>query len=168
MLRPLVTLLALVSAVGCSRPKDPADFPPRPDGRPLLGRLDTSSPEAAPQIKDGFFPVEGTAPNQWRWTKPTFSVELGPPRPVLRVRFTIPDDEIRQLKRLSLRARVGDGWLAPETYETAGPHEYVREVPSHLMDGRMQVELKTDRPYKPAGDSRDLGVIVYSIGFEVR
>jgi hypothetical protein len=166
--RSWIALLIVVAAAACSRPKDPADYPPRPDGRPLFGRLETTSPEAAPQLKEGFFPIEGTAPNLWRWTKPSFTVELGPPRPILRARFTIPDDEIKQLTRLTVRARVGDAWLAPETYEKPGLQEYVREVPAHVMTGRMQVEVKTDKAYRAGGDSRDLGLIVHSIGFDVR
>ncbi len=129
--------------------------------------------KSAPQLLKGFHAVEG---NAWRWTMGHFAVALKPPRnaavrgATLRLKFALPDAVIASAKKVTLSATVGGTPLPPETYSQAGDFEYTRDVdPKLLAADAVNVEFALDK-YIPAGtlESRELGVIASSVGFEAK
>ena len=169
MRRRDVLLVPLLFAAGCGRPR-PIDLEPTLEEQsPLASIVYTKDAETAPQLLRGFHQLEAT----WRWTMPTFAVELLSPVPAgeparLTLKFAIPELSISRLGRITLSASAGDVALAPETYTTAGNHAYQRDLPaSALRQNLVTAQFSVDK-FLPAGsvDGRDLGVIVFSIGLE--
>jgi hypothetical protein len=137
----------------------------------LLSTVHMADSKAAPQLLNGFYPVEG---NAWRWTAGKFAVALHPVAGAtqngakLVVRFVIPDSALARNKAMTLSGKVGGLALAPETYTKAGDHTYTREVPATVLaSDRVVADFALDK-FLPAGavEQRELGIVVNSIGFD--
>jgi hypothetical protein len=77
---------------------------------------------------------------------------------------------ISKIKTTSISAKVGTVTLSPETYTQAGEFDYSRDVDSKLLTGEsVNVEFSMDR-FLTAGmvESRELGLIATSVGFEAK
>lgn len=125
----------------------------------------------ADQLISGFHGLER---NAWRWTDRKFTFALRRPPGAdqaggwLTLKFTIPAVSLEALKSITVTAKVGGAAVAPETFTSAGDHEYRREVPaSALSAGIVNVEFSLDKVLPPSQkDGRELGVVVTSAGLE--
>ena len=164
--------LIVVTPVGCKRKRRPAKAAEEePAG--LATMVQAADPRAAVQLTSGFHPVEQ---NAWRWTMGKFSVVAKAPAgagqkgATLLVKFVIPDVEIDKLKSMTLSASANGTKLEPETYTTGGQHVYTRDVPAAAMQGdAVTLNFALDKFLPPSGeDSRELGVIMSTVGFEAK
>ena len=105
-----------------------------------------------------------------------FTVALRPPRnaalkgATLHLKFTIPEAVVAKLKTMSLSASVNGTALSPETYTQPGEFDYSRDVDPKLLTGdAVNVDFTLDK-FLPAGmvETRELGVIATSVGFEAK
>jgi hypothetical protein len=169
----LLVFVLLVPCTGCRpnhsiTPEPTVEEPPR-----LAAVINVIDPKMAPQLIRGFYPVEE---GSWRWTKGKFAVSLARPPGAGRngawviLKFQLPGVLLQKLKSVTVSAELDHTPLAPETFDQAGPQEYRREVPAHLLQKEsVLVEFSLDR-YLPAGmiESRELGLSVSSIALESR
>ena len=173
LLVPTLLLICLLSSIsGCKRKRRPAAVQAT-DDTAFASMIDMSDPRAKAQLVKGFYDLESGA---WRWTTRQFDVVLGPPRgaaekgATLILRFSIPDVEMQRLKSITLSAEANAVRLAPEQYTTSGDLSYRREVPpSALSSGNIAVSFTLDKTLPPSeADSRELGIIVKDVGFELK
>src|SRR5262249_39630470 len=89
---------------------------------------------------------------------------------VLVLRLTIPDPVIQHLKPTTLSATANGVNLAPEQYGQSGDFTYTRDVPASAMTTEnVPVTFTLDKALTPnAADSRELGIVVKSVGFELK
>jgi hypothetical protein len=164
-------MLLLTLSLGCQRAAEPphGSEAARPAAEPvdpkLPSHVEVAAPDAPRALKKGFYGVEG---GKWRWTAPAFEAKLAPPKLVLRLRFTLPQPALAQMKQVTLSAKLNGVALPPETYDHAGEFVYTRRIDPTLLGGPATVEFSLDKQFTPGGaDSRALGLIVYSVGFEI-
>ena len=147
---------------GCHRIRQPASV------------VYTGDAATASQLIGGFYAVEGQEEDHaWRWTGPDFGVALAPPpgaqhgaRLLLRLYF--PETQIKKLGPMTLTAYIDGQPLAPETYDTAGSYDFVRDVPAcFLKTNLLPVNFSFD-PYSPHSETegRDLGAVVSMAALE--
>jgi len=160
-------MLAL-AATGC---RQPDTVPVETTETPVITRLASSvhaaDPNGAPQLAEGFHPVEQ---NAWRWTQKRFVVVLGPPDggaergATLILRFAIPDAIISQLGALTLTATVGGATLPSQTYSQPGDYIYSQSVPAAALAGdSVSAEFTFDKSLGPSDlDQRELSAIFSS------
>lgn len=143
------------------------------DGVAMASVISLGDPRAAPQLLKGFYGIEEKA---WRWTMGQFSVALRPPRnaalngAVLHFKFVLPEAVLSKVKTVSLSASVNGTALSPETYTQSGEFDYSRDVDAKLLTGdAVNVDFTLDK-FLPAGtvETRELGVIATSVGFEAK
>jgi hypothetical protein len=116
-------------------------------------------------LRDDWQPLRGGA---WQWRNGRPLAELGPLRPHVTLRFTLPEKSLATRPRITLRAVVNGQSLAPETYDRAGDYAYSRPF-APAGSGPFEVQFAVDPPFAPGGaDTRELGVIVWSVGVELR
>ncbi len=170
----LTLLTVAVSAVlilgGCksrSRARAQTDEePPR-----MASVLTMADPRANAQLLSGFYPVEQ---NAWRWTSSKFSVVLRNPRgadqkgATLKLKLTVPDSVIQQVKGTAVSATISGVELAPEPYNAAGEYIYTRDVPARAFAGdSVKIDFALQRFIPPGPvDARELGVVVSMVGLE--
>ena len=166
-------IVCLASALsGCKRKRRPAAAQAT-DDTAFASMIDMSDPRAKAQLVKGFYDLESGA---WRWTTRQFDVVLGQPRgaaekgATLILRFSIPEVEMQRLKSITLSAEANAVRLAPQQYTTSGDLSYRREVPpSALSSGNVAVSFTLDKTLPPSeADSRELGIIVKDVGFELK
>lgn len=165
----LIASLAL-APLACNRHKR-VTVQTEEEGPTLATIVHVADPQAAAQLLNGFYGVEQ---NSWRWTAGKFSVVLRPPRTAaakgatLQLKFTVPEVVIAKLKALSLSASVNGTPLRPESYTLPGEFTYSRDVPAGLLAGESaKVDFSLDKTMPPtAGDQRELGVVVTTVGLD--
>lgn len=168
----LVAVLAL-GAAGCKkkRQREPVQLSDLPVT--LASMIQAGDPVAAVQFTKGFYTVENGA---WRWTAHAFTVTLHPPRGAaangarLVLKFALPDAVFQKVGPIKMMARVNGLDLAPEEFKAAGDQTYSREVPGTALGAdAVTVDFTLDKFIAPTpGDLRELGVIVSTVGFEVK
>ena len=132
-------------------------------------RIPMDSPQFDSRLT-GFYPPEQGG---FRWTKREFSAtldlsQLSPQDdggPELLMRLYIPDDTMRKLGALTLRARFGGHPLAPETWSRPGSYVFRRELnDAWITWGVAEVDFSLDRAL-PGSESgqRELGIVVQEI-----
>lgn len=133
----------------------------------------TADLSAQKQLLSGFHEVEQ---NAWRWTMSKFSVALRRPSgasqrgATLRLKFSIPEPVIVHVKSITLSATLQGSLLRPETYLKAGEYSFERDIDARLLDREaVTAEFALDK-FLPAGlaDQRELGIVVSSIGLELK
>jgi hypothetical protein len=174
MRRILATTLAVcLLLAGCKRDRKIRVQQTEEEGVSLASVISFGDARAAPQLLKGFYGIEEKA---WRWTMGQFSVALRPPRnaalkgATLHFKFTLPEAVLSKVKTVSLSASVNGTALSPETYTQAGAFDYSRDVDAKLLAGdAVNVEFTLDK-FLPAGmvETRELGVIATSVGFEAK
>lgn len=106
----------------------------------------------------------------WRWTEREFVVVAPLPpsmRPMLRLRFFLPEAVVEKTGPLTLEAQVDGQPLASETYARPGEYVYVRGLPSGEADRRVCIEFRLDKALPPdEADPRERGIIVSSLTIE--
>ncbi|MDQ6698582.1 MAG: FkbM family methyltransferase [Acidobacteriota bacterium] len=125
------------------------------------------------QIVSGFYPVEQ---DSLAWTARKFVVALRTPPHAskdgawLTLRLNVPEESVKKLGAIRLSATVNNMVLTPESFSTAGEHEYRREVPaSALMTGTVDAIFSVDKILtRDQTDGRELGLKVRQIELESR
>ena len=170
---PGLVIASLLVAPACKQKRKRAVPEPLADEPMLASFINVGDPHSAQQLSDGFYDIEAGA---WRWTKKDFSVKLGRPRSAaqngarLILRFALPDAIIQHLKSISLSAVINGFNLPAERYDKPGDFTYARDVPADKLTGdTLPVEFHLDKALPPGQvDSRQLGIIVRSVGFEIK
>lgn len=172
----VIPLFATLFIVGAACKRQPREAPAEAtdeQGQSLMTVLHVADPRASIQLLKGFHDIEQGA---WRWTMRNFSVALRPPAgaaqngAMLELKFSVPDPVIERLKSVTLSAKVGGTPLQSETYSKPGQHIYSREVPAAaLVVDAVTVDFALDKAFPPSpADQRELGVVVTSVGFEIK
>lgn len=119
------------------------------------------------QLVRGWHQVEYAC---WRWTEREFAVVAPLPasmRPMLRLRFFLPEIVVEKLGPLTLAAEVDGQPLAGETYAQPGEYVYARGLPPGEPGRRVRIEFRLDRALPPdEADPRERGLIVSSLTIE--
>ena len=126
---------------------------------PTLSYLPMNAPEAADQIVSGIFSLED---NRFRWMSRSATVALASPAAALPLRalFTIPPQARARRVTLLLDGRE----VASQTYPVPGT--YTLESPPMRAAGAVAtVEITIDETFFAPGDSRELGMVLTSVGF---
>ncbi len=147
---------------------DPDQSEPKDAG--LSSLFHAADPQAARQMPDGFYPPEPFG----RWTRPKFSIVLAVPHsppledPTLLVKLFIPDNEIAQLKSLTLSSSIAGVPLGSETYSAPGGQVYLRKLPPAALTGdRVRIDFSLDKWMAATPkDQRDLGIVVTVAGLK--
>jgi hypothetical protein len=169
-MRKAALLIILALASGCTN-KDKVRVLTEEEAPKMATMLTMADPRAPTQLLLGFYSLETGG---WRWTAGHFTVILRPPRDagqvgaMLKLKLSIPQAVLDQVKSTTLSAAVGGAALAPETYTKPGDYEYVREVPaSALSSDTVKVDFALSK-FLAAGvvEGRELGVIATAVGFE--
>jgi hypothetical protein len=82
--------------------------------------------------------------------------------------FTLPGVVFSRFKAVTLAASIHKERLSPETYRQPGEAVFTRDVPASLLSGHsVRVDFELDRATPPGNpDTRELGLIAHSVGFE--
>lgn len=171
-LKLLPALCLAVSLIACKRP-DPIRLQPTiEEAAPPASIVRTADAATAGQLLRGFYALEQ---NSWRWTSPHFAVLLGTTSGARRdgatldLRFALPEQLIQALKTVTVSANVGATALAPEKYTTSGDHEYRRDVPASAFRGdSVTAQFTVDKSLTPPNETRNLALVVFSIGLEAK
>jgi hypothetical protein len=124
---------------------------------PRLSYLRMSDPEAAGQLVAGFYQLEN---NAWRWMAAEASVVLKTPAGPARFEMTFFIPDAAPARRVTVAA-AGRA-IAVETY--AAPGRYTLSAPLEAPGETVTVTVAVDRTFRPAGDDRELGMIVSGLG----
>ena len=140
------------------------------DPQTLKSKIQMADPSAASQLTRGFHELEQKA---WRWTDGKFSVALRTPAGAsdkgarLVLTLVVPDVSLKELKSMTLSAKVEGQSLASEMLSIAGERELSREVPaSALRKPLTEIEFSLDRFLNK--DGAQYGVIVTSVGLDLK
>jgi hypothetical protein len=172
MRRLALALLVLIAFAPACRihKKDRAQSTAQPvaDDGELLSVVNVADPRAALQLTRGF---HGLEQNAWRWTMKDFTVTLRPPRNAatngasLQLKFTIPPVVFNRVGDMGVDARINGADLGAQTYSQSGDATYTREVPAAALAGdAVAVDFHVDKGLPPGADTRELAVIVTTVG----
>jgi hypothetical protein len=174
----LMLILVLAATPGCRRRKrapveTPAEAEPSTFGSTPGSTVEMADPHSSSQLLNGFYGIENQS---WRWTAGKFSVMLRPPRnaaqrgALLVLHLATPDVVIGKLHSQTLTASIGGHTLGPQEYSKSGAQTYSRDVSADLLRGEtIKVDFALDKTLPPTStDSRELGVVVSSVGFEAK
>ena len=167
---PLLLLALLLGPSGCRRKHHPNPAATVEEPGELESAFRVADPAAESQILYGFYPVEQQS---WRWTMRKFAVSLRPPAGAavegakLELKFTVPPPIASRLKDLKLSAKVAGADLPVFEITGEGEQQLLVPVPPRVLAGdAVTVEFELNRAVPPGGiDSRELGVVVTSVGF---
>jgi 2-polyprenyl-3-methyl-5-hydroxy-6-metoxy-1,4-benzoquinol methylase len=128
----------------------------------LRSRLIRSFDPAVELISGWHEPADGN----WRWTQKDFSIGVrnygATDALQINICFWAPEQAIRQLTGITIRARIEGCELPPQTFSTPGQNIYTATVPTPKDFTTLNVSL--DRPFVPGGaDLRELGLAVNAI-----
>lgn len=108
----------------------------------------------------------------WRWTERQFAVRFESAKKMaasrLKVGLYVPGPVLERFGKITLEAVANGLALAPETLTVAGEHEFVRNLaPLSTALGDIRVDFSLSSAIPPdAGDGRERGIVVTSIGVE--
>jgi hypothetical protein len=123
------------------------------DRPPTLSQLPMNHPEAERQLLSGFYPLEE---NRYRWMGPMARVVLvSQPAPVTLTVFATEEREFT----VSADGRELQRFVLKQGLQTLATPAFTPTSASTV------ITLQVDRPVKAPGDTRELGVIIQSIGF---
>lgn len=153
-----------------SRPLNPEEADWEWSRAEIANVVRMSDPATAGQLIRGFYALEQ---NSWRWTAGKFTVALRPPAEArnkgawLVLNFVIPDVAFEKLKGVTVSAASGRARMAPESFTTAGKHEYRALVPAAAIGEEVaQLDFSLDRFLQANEYGRELGIVVTSVGLE--
>jgi len=100
----------------------------------------------------------------WRWTQREFAARVRRAR-MLEMQLWLPEESLRRLGAITLRASANGRELEPAVFDTPGPATYTRALGAAGDD--IELRFCLDKALPPdAGDTRERGVIVARIGVE--
>jgi hypothetical protein len=163
--------LLAAAAICCGCPSNAPELPARRAPQ-LLSRVEAADPRAAPQMIEGFYPLEQRL---WCWTSRKFTVALAPPRSVpglpmeVVLLFTLPEVIIDKLGPITLTARIDGAEVGSRLYDQPDVGlVFDAEVPENLLsNGRTVVEFELDKSMiVDEVPRRDLGVVFLSAALQ--
>jgi hypothetical protein len=165
----LVALLLLLSA-GCKRRHHPNPSATIEEESELAIAVSVADPRDASQLLSGFYGLEQDA---WRWTKKRFAVSLATPANAstrgakLELKFVLPEAVAAQMLGVTITPTISGAKAGSCRVEKAGEQSCVFQVaPEALKSDAVVVQFDLDKAVGPnAGDSRELGIIAFRIGF---
>ena len=156
--------LALLAA-GCDRAQRAPEVDPPPDTM-----VHVAHPAALSRLVAGFHRRDN---DDWRWTKREFSIILDRPHgaaehgAVIVLRFDLPEPSFAFLKSVSVSATAAGIALPTQRYDRPGEWTYRQHVPAAAFQYKtLRVDFALDKAIPPGADSRELGVLVTTVGFE--
>ena len=86
---------------------------------------------------------------------------------VLRARFIIPEDTLRQTGPLRIRWFVNGDWVAASRHPSAGEHLFTAPIAAGVLrpDAENNVRMLIENPFIAPADKQPLGVVLMEIGF---
>ena len=165
----LVSLLLLLSA-GCKRRHHPNPSATIEEESELAIAVSVADPRDASQLLSGFHALEQ---NTWRWTMKRFAVSLATPANAgtrgakLELKFVLPEAIAAQMLGVTITPSIGGAKAGSCRVDKAGEQSCVFQVgPDLLKADAVIVQFDLDKAIAPnAGDSRELGIIAFRIGF---
>lgn len=164
-----IYLAALAPFASCKRYRRPNPAATVEEPAELASRVSMGNPRDESQLLNGFYEIES---NSWRWTRKKFAVSLQPPPggavegAKLEVDCAVADALAGQMLPLTVKASVGGYALVPQRLTAAGRQTVFFQVPKEAMTGPAKVvEFELDKTARQGAESRELGLIVVSIGF---
>ncbi len=165
-----LALCLCILTVACKRP-DPIRLQPTiEEPAALASMIRISDPSTSAQLVRGFYPLDQPS---WRWTAPRFTVALQTAPHTrangawLVLQFYVHELSIAELKKITIRAKVGEATLDPEIFTSPGEHQYRREVPaSAFTKDVVYADFNVNGFVTPPGDNRQLSLIVTAVGLE--
>ena len=165
----LLALLLLLSS-GCKRRHHPSPGATIEEESELAMAISVADPRDASQLLSGFHALEQ---NAWRWTMRRFAVSLATPASAstrgakLELRFVLPDAVAAQLLGVTITPSISGAKAGTCRVEKPGEQSCAFLVAPELLKGdAVIVQFDLDKAIAPsAGDSRELGVIVFRTGF---
>ena len=157
-IRILLISAALGWGVACTRlPQAPREA--------TVSDMQLGAADDAHRLLQGFYESHG----EWRWTAPSFTILLDPPRTQEKVFLvmdcTMPTELMASTPSVLLRARVNGVDVGQETYTHIGQYSFEREIPAvALRKSPAAVEFTLDRGVPNPPDGKPLGMIVTRIG----
>ena len=126
---------------------------------PTLSYLKMNDPRADEHLLGGFFPADGA---DWRWMGPAGAAALVvPPGAVaFEVEFHIPEEAPAR----RIEVDIDGGPVAAEEYRTTGG--YTLHAPVELELGEVAtIAIRASPAFTPAGDGRELAIVMIGFGF---
>lgn len=164
-----IYIAALAPFAACQRYRRPNPSATIEEPAELASSISVANPRDESQLLNGFYAIEG---NSWRWTGRKFAVSLQPPRggaiqgAKLELDCAIADAIAKQLLPLTLRASVGGYPLPAQRLTAPGRQTVSFAVPGSALGGPAKlVEFEMDKTARQGDESRELGLIVVSVGF---
>ena len=166
---PALVLALAIAPAGCKRPPKVQVQETVEEGPHMASSIKMGDPKQESQLINGFYAIEG---NAWRWTARQFTAVLKTPfgasqrGGTLEFDLTVPQVVIDKLKTVSLQASIDGNALPPETFSTAGPATYKRDIPATMLTGEnVKVDFQLDKAIPPGnnGDMRELGIVAGSL-----
>ncbi len=129
------------------------------EAKPTLEDLPMNAPEADAQIVSGLFDLEL---GKQRWMSGSATVMLVSPRDAepLHVNFYQPDYAPARKLSILLDGRIIYSGALPGS----GIHRIVTP-PQKARDATSLIELQVDRTFSAPGDSRQLGIVLFDVGW---
>lgn len=127
--------------------------------KPALTDLPMNAPQAAQQIVSGVYQLEDS---QWRWMSQSATILLKPPQQPspLTIRFTIPG--LAPARQITIT--LDDHAIATQTYPAPGTYSLSSAAINPTGD-TAKLTITVDKTFSVPGDSRQLGIILSSVGF---
>ena len=164
-----IYLAALAPFTACKRYRRPNPAATVEEPTELAPRVSMANPRDESQLLNGFYEIEG---NSWRWTGKKFAISLQPPLggavegAQLELDCAVADAIAGQMLPLTLKASVGGFALTPQRLTAPGRQTVSFPVPKEALAGPAKVvEFELDKTGQQGEESRELGLIVVSIGF---
>lgn len=138
-----------------------------------VGTFSVADPLVSKQLVSGFYSVE----SGFRWAGPTFTFGLpipestgGPRTARFVVSLYLPPNELEQLGPVTITATGPEIQFGKVTYDKAGPHDFVVEIPPAFLccTNVVPVTFSVDKHMRREnGDARDLAVVVTRFDFRI-
>lgn len=164
-----IYLAALAPFAACKRYRRPNPSATIEEPGELASRISMSNARDESQLLNGFYAIES---NAWRWTGKSFAVSLQPPPggglrgAKLEVDCAVAEAIAAQMLPLILKASVGGYALTPQRLTAPGRQTVSFPVPKEALTGPAKVvEFEMDKTGRQGDESRELGLIVVSVGF---
>ena len=145
--------------LGCTTDSDPVRAD-RDERIFMLLRSRTRHPELWVRPLGGWHEIE----NGWRWTARVFAIEVVlPPAPTAEfaLRFTIPEVVIAAGAPVVMTCRCEGALAGSISCDQAETIEFRGRFPENTPPGSvLRLEFEVESAFAPAGDERELGVIV--------
>jgi hypothetical protein len=169
----LLAVMALLAPAGCKLKHHANPSATVEEETELASFIHVADPRDSSQIISGFYGVEQ---NAWRWTMQSFVVSLAPPEGAaqrgakLVLQFALPQVLASKMLGVTVTPVIDGSKLPPFKVVKAGDQSCSFDVPAELLKkDAVLVDFQLDRTAKASeSDSRELGLVVSAIGFQVR